>query len=112
MRYYELFGADQMMRPFSLAAWVLCALIVAACLDAVPDPPAIKPSKVEALSGILQSGHESLPQLRWSFGFQVTHEHLPVRCGVSTLLVMTRGLADCAVLTRQAADSSPPSPGA
>ena len=91
--------------PFAI--WLICAFILAASLDKVPDPPAVKPhgSAAKELRG--STHHEgsfeqdrnwslSVPAsvMRWfDFGGVFEPEH-PIRC---------------ARLVRQASDSSPPS---
>jgi len=91
------------------AIWLLCAFLMAAYLDKLPDPPAVGPHGNEAKAaslndhreGSFNQGHGSralLPSLvvvRWiDYGivFAATY-HVP-----------------CAKQVRQASDSSPPSP--
>jgi len=94
------------MKPITCVVWILCALLVMAALDTLPDPPAVNPS---AASGKLLSLHDTscdTPMRRCDS--LVASDPLPVIL-VAVDTIEPYRLSDRVVLTRLAADSSPPS---
>src|SRR5450759_905703 len=88
--------------------WLLCALIVAAFLDRVPDPPAVNPDRVKSKALCVGSQFESsaYQQPDWRFNFRAAH--FAASCPVCEN-VLEPSLSGCHLhLMRQATDSSPP----
>jgi hypothetical protein len=96
------------MKYVQNAVWLLCALIVAACLDRLPDPPAINPSRIDArvlcLGNQLVSSTYDQPDRVVDFAGSYSAVQYPVLEYVlqPSLLVYRSSVI------RQAADPSPP----
>jgi hypothetical protein len=91
--------------PF--AAWMLCALIVSACLDAAPDPPAVRPHGIEAAArclGDLES--PAVQSLRSHSCF--ADPRIEVRWTAARLVFTAKRPVDLVAVVRRSADTSPP----
>jgi hypothetical protein len=97
------------MKSIWCAVWLLSSLLVILSLDPAPDPPAVKPHSVSFEASTIRDGLDSFcePYLRGASLNASAHlyvrflafmsDHKPIRSG------------ELVVLTRQAADPSPPS---
>jgi hypothetical protein len=97
------------MRLNSYIIWVLCALLMMASLDAIPDPPAIDQHAVKVVSPQVCKASSSAVDRRlnctWNCPFSNTFQ---VRWVTLTSSYEPNLPSDWIVLTGQAADPSPP----
>jgi hypothetical protein len=93
------------MKSISCTIWILGALLVMAALDTLPDPPAVNPSA--AAGKILSLQDTSCDTAMRRCDSVVVPDLLPVIL-VAEDTGHSNRFADQVVLTRQAADSSPP----
>lgn len=93
-----------------VSTWLLCAFLMAAYLDRLPDPPAVGPHGNEAKAACLNDHREgSLDQdRRWTGS--VLPSLVVVRWLDSGTVSAAAYYGPCATQMRQASDSSPPSP--
>jgi hypothetical protein len=90
--------------PFAI--WLICAFILTASLDQLPDPPAVKPHGSVAKELHINGHHQGFfdQDRNWS----VSAPAFVVRCFDFGRVVETDYPIQRARLVRQAADSSPP----
>ena len=93
-----------------VTTWLLCAFLMAAYLDKLPDPPAVGPHGNEAKAACLNDHREgSLDQgRRWARS--LVPSLVVVRWIDSGIVFAAAYHVPCATQMRQASDSSPPSP--
>jgi hypothetical protein len=96
------------VRPVWFGAWMLCALLVTASVDNIPDPPAVKSPAVEVgargfSSQLATSTPEDLKCHSFRSGPQFAARWVTLR-----RVLEPRIPADRIALVRQAADPSPP----
>lgn len=106
MRYPEVW-MRRLSRAIAGVIWALCAFVLTACLDALPDPPAVN-QKIEARShthGDMPSPPElsSMKCDRGFLGVQAVVFRMAARQGFDSEQIPER-----VALVRQAADPSPP----
>jgi hypothetical protein len=94
------------MTLLGFTIWVLCALIVIASLDAVPDPPIVNPQTVAAKAACLRELPASPHEDRWACEFFRASSHITW----ITLAWVHEPMrpSDRIALTGRAADPSPP----
>jgi len=93
-----------MIRRVLWISWLWCALIVAASLDRVPDPPAVEQRTVQLQS--VDHSFEPLPLVSQNFA---SPDPEPEAVWPAPQAFTEAHLPPVAPLMRQAADSSPPS---
>jgi hypothetical protein len=91
-----------------MATWLLCAFLMAAYLDKLPDPPAVGPHGNEAKAAYLIDHREGSlnPGYRWARS--LVPSLVVVRWLDSGIVFAAAHFVPCATQMRQASDSSPP----
>jgi hypothetical protein len=92
------------------ATWLLCAFILSAALDKVPDPPALRPGRKEAKAIRLDHHAGVSPHQAGKSFYSVPDVLLPVRWFDFGEVIGTGHPTPAVTLVRHAADSSPPFP--
>src|SRR5271157_1976521 len=95
------------MRWVSCTIWILAALLVAAALDDIPDPPASNPRA--AVCRVLHLRHYICETAIRRGDSLATPDPFPVGLVTADTGKSCRP-SDCLLFTGQAADSSPPAP--
>lgn len=95
------------MRSLSCTIWILAALLIAAVLDDIPDPPAANPRA--AVCKVLHLRDYAGDTAMRRGDSVATPDPFPVSLVAPDTCESCRP-SDCMVLTGQAADPSPPAP--
>ena len=97
------------MRLNSYIIWVLCALLVIASVDAIPDPPAIDQHAVNVVSSQICKAPSSAVDRRLNCSWTCPSLHtFQARWVTLTSVYETNLPTDWIALTGLAADPSPP----
>ena len=94
------------IKSIPIAALLLCALMVSACLDAAPDPPAVGPHGIEAAARCLGDLESPVQSLRCHSCF--ADPRIEVRWTAARLVFTAKRPVDLVAMVRRAADPSPP----
>src|SRR6266850_880877 len=95
------------IKSIPIAALLLCALIVSACLDAAPDPPAVGPHGIEAAVRCL-GDLESPPVQSLRCHSRLADPRIEVRWTAARLVFTAKRPVDLVAVVQRAADPSPP----
>src|SRR5258708_5837571 len=103
---------EAILRWRALTTWLLCAFILSAGLDKVPDPPALRPGRKEVRTLRLDHHPQRSPHQVSRPLYSVPDAFLPLRCLDLERVIDTGDRTPSAALVRQASGSSPPFPAA
>ena len=106
LRYYERRVLKAIFKP--LLAYLLCALIVIASVDRVPDPPFVKPHHDKAAKLCFGGQHQSAPDTDLVFKQTLLDASPPAPIFAWSVPCKNRPQLPLATCLRQACDSSPP----
>lgn len=106
LRYYERRVLKAIFKP--LLAYLLCALIVIASVDRVPDPPFVKPHHDKAAKLCFGGQHQSAPDRDLLFKQTLLDESPPAAAFAWNFPYESRPQLPLAACLHQACDSSPP----
>jgi len=95
------------MKASTYLFWVLGAIIAIACVDTIPDPPALNPHSVNVIASLCEPSGGACEQ-PWNSGWFCFSSQLQATRIAVTLAYEPSLPRDWIVLTGQAADSSPP----
>src|ERR1700704_2135656 len=106
LRYYERRVLKAIFKP--LLAYLLCALIMIASVDRVPDPPSVKPHHDKAAKLCFGGQHQSAPDK--DIVFEQTLLYTAPQASLVAWIVPGEGgpRPPFPVCLHQACDSSPP----
>ena len=106
LRYYERRVLKAIFKP--LLAYLLCALIVIASIDRVPDPPFVKPHHDKAAKLCFGGQHQSNPDSDLLLKQTLIHPSPQALVFAWSVPCENRSQVPFATCLRQACDSSPP----
>jgi hypothetical protein len=96
------------MKSISYLALVLSVLIVAASIDAVPDPPAVPPHTVNVKASCVRGFVSGFREYRLPCDLAGISSHVPIDRVSTADRTKPKRSNDWITLTAYAADSSPP----
>jgi hypothetical protein len=106
LRYYERRVLKAIFKP--LLAYLLCALIVIASVDRVPDPPFVKPHHDKVAKLCFDGAHQPAPDGDLVFEPALFHASPETRVFAWGISYDDGPQPPSATYFRQACDSSPP----
>ena len=107
LRYYERRVPKANSKPLPLYRWLLCALILIASVDRVPDPPVVKPHQDKAAT-LCFSSHQLATDQNRTLDRVLFDPSRQVRFVDWSFLSESKPPLPCTTYRSQASDSSPP----